>query len=85
MCQTYFDPNGSALTKAAGGTVTPIFVRGWPADMDWYELRDDRGGVGVGGPDPEDPPRLRPGFQPTLKLRVTLRPGTGMPMTLEQR
>jgi hypothetical protein len=30
-------------------------------------------------------PRLRQGFQPTLKLRVTLRPGTGMPMTLEQR
>jgi cytochrome P450 len=29
--------------------------------------------------------RLRPGFQPTLKLRVTLRPGAGMPMTVEQR
>jgi cytochrome P450 len=29
--------------------------------------------------------RLRPDFQPTLKLRVTLRPGTGMPMTVEPR
>ena len=29
--------------------------------------------------------RLRPAFQPTLKLRVTLRPGTGMPMTVQPR
>jgi hypothetical protein len=29
--------------------------------------------------------RLRPDFEPTLKLRVTLRPGTGMPMTVEPR
>jgi cytochrome P450 len=29
--------------------------------------------------------RLRPGFQPTLKLRVTLRPGTGMPMSVQPR
>jgi cytochrome P450 len=29
--------------------------------------------------------RLRPDFQPTLKLRVTLRPGTGMPMTVQPR
>jgi cytochrome P450 len=29
--------------------------------------------------------RLRPAFEPTLKLRVTLRPGTGMPMHMEGR
>jgi cytochrome P450 len=29
--------------------------------------------------------RLRPGFLPTLKLRVTLRPSTGMPMTVQRR
>ena len=29
--------------------------------------------------------RLRPAFEPTLKLRVTLRPGTGMPMHVERR
>ena len=29
--------------------------------------------------------RLRPDFQPTLKLRVTLRPGIGMPMTFQPR
>ncbi len=28
-------------------------------------------------------PRLRPGFTPEPELRVTLRPGNGMPMTLE--
>jgi hypothetical protein len=29
--------------------------------------------------------RLRPAFEPTLKLRVTLRPGAGMPMHVERR
>ena len=29
--------------------------------------------------------RLRPAFGPMLKLRVTLRPGTGMPMLVERR
>jgi cytochrome P450 len=28
---------------------------------------------------------LRPGFAPELKLRITLRPGTGMPMRVEPR